>query len=100
MKPALGHVTCGLGGADGLRLAVVGAGWLAGCVCCAVLVGWWWLEVRAGDVGCVALRVDAIWLVVCWLVCLLNWLVDVGGGVVIGRVLAAGDIGCGGYVER
>ena len=35
MKPALGHVTCGLGGAGGLRLAVVGAGWL-GCVCCAV----------------------------------------------------------------
>ena len=48
MKPALGHVTCGLGGAGGLRLAVVGAGWLAGWLC--VLRGVGWLVVVGGAV--------------------------------------------------
>ena len=65
------------------------------------MVGGGWRCGAAGDVGCVALRVDAIWLVVCWLVCLLNWLVDVvvvcGDWACFG---AAGDVGCGGYVER
>ena len=32
---------------------------------------------------------------------ILNWLVDVGGGVVVGVCCcAAGDVGCGGNVEK
>ena len=65
--------------------ALAGCGWrwsaLAGWL--VVLRGVGWLVVVGGAVrrAIAALRVDAIWLVVCWLVCLLNWLVDVGGGV-------------------
>jgi hypothetical protein len=65
MKPAaLGHVTCGLGGAGGLRLAMVGAG----CVFCLCV----WLVVvggccAAGDLGCLGLVVEVVvaffWLV-------------------------------------
>ncbi len=59
MKPALGHVACGLGGASGLRSALVGAGWLGLCVarCVGVCVCG---EDAAGDVGCVGLVVDVV----------------------------------------
>ena len=60
MKPALGHVTCGLGGAGGLRLAVVGAGWLAVCVVRCVGVCVFVVMRAAGDVGCGGLVVEVV----------------------------------------
>jgi hypothetical protein len=73
IKPALGHVACGLG--DGwLRLAMVGAGWLA--VCCVVCVC-----CEAGDVGSGGFIENCAILHLNSLLCLVFvWLCVVAGG--------------------
>ena len=81
MKPALGHVTCGLGGDRRWRAAVGGdRRWLALLVVVAMVVGD--IFARRAMLGLVVEVVFEFFLLVGGLLeWRLNWLVDMGGGV-------------------